>query len=93
MTPPFLRNPHVLQEPAMPKLPLIATATAIALVASPAFAQSKSCDELKAEIAKKIEDKGVKNYTLEVVASDQVGDRKVVGSCEGGKKKIVYVRS
>jgi hypothetical protein len=77
----------------MPKLPLIATVTAVALLASPAYAQSKPCEELKAEIAKKIEDKGVKNYALEVVANDQVGDRKVVGSCEGGTKKIVYVRT
>ena len=77
----------------MPKLPLIATVAALAFAATPALAQSKSCDELKAEIAKKIEDKGVKNYTLEIVANDQVGDRKVVGSCEGGTKKIVYVRT
>lgn len=58
-----------------------------------AWAQLKPCDELKAEIAAKIDANGVKNYTLEIVASDQVGDRKVVGSCEGGAKKIIYVRN
>lgn len=62
-------------------------------VAMPAvFAQVKPCEELKGEIAAKIEANGVKNYTLEIVDNDQVGDRKVVGSCEGGTKKIVYSR-
>jgi hypothetical protein len=66
---------------------------ALALVLPGAWAQLKPCDELKAEIAAKIDANGVKNYTLEIVPNDQVGDRKVVGSCEGGAKKIVYVRN
>lgn len=53
---------------------------------------SKPCDELKTEIAKKLDDKGVKGYTLEIVAKDVSGDAKEVGSCEGGSKKIVYSR-
>ncbi|KRI00636.1 DUF1161 domain-containing protein [Curvibacter sp. PAE-UM] len=66
---------------------------ALAFVLPSAWAQLKPCDELKAEIAAKMDANGVKNYTLEIVATDQVGDRKVVGSCEGGSKKIVYVRN
>lgn len=66
---------------------------ALALVLPGAWAQLKPCDELKAEIAAKIDANGVKNYTLEIVPNEQVGDRKVVGSCEGGAKKIVYVRN
>jgi len=62
-----------------------------ALISTPAFA-SKPCEELKGEIAAKIEAKGVKTYTLEVMPADQVGDKKVVGSCEGGTKKIVYAK-
>jgi Protein of unknown function (DUF1161) len=50
------------------------------------------CDEVKSSIAAKLDAKHVANYTLEAVASDQVGDRKVVGTCEGGSKKIVYTR-
>lgn len=61
----------------------------LCFVAAPAFAQ-KACDELKAEIGAKLDAKGVKNYTLEVVATEEVKDQKVVGSCEGGKKKITY---
>jgi hypothetical protein len=67
----------------------IALSLAIACFALPAFAE-KNCDELKSEIAAKIEAKGVKNAQLEIVAADQVKDEKVVGSCEGGKKKITY---
>ena len=52
----------------------------------------KPCDDLKQEIAAKLENKGVKGYTLEIVANDQVKDQKVVGSCEGGTKKITYSR-
>jgi Protein of unknown function (DUF1161) len=62
-----------------------------ALAVTPVWA-AKSCDELKAELTAKIESHGVKSFSLEVVASDQVADKKVVGSCAGGSKKIVYTR-
>lgn len=65
----------------------------LALAAAPALAQKK-CDELKTEIDQKIQANGVQGYTLEVVATEEVKpDQKVVGSCEGGTKKIVYKRS
>jgi hypothetical protein len=67
----------------------IAMVVALSLLALPAFAQ-KSCDELKSEIAAKLEAKGVKNAQLEIMATEDVKDQKVVGSCEGGKKKITY---
>ncbi len=62
-----------------------------ALAATPAFA-AKDCDELKAEIAAKIEKKGVKTYTLDVVTKGEEGDRRVVGTCGGGTKVIAYKR-
>jgi len=59
-----------------------------------AHAQSaKPCEDLKSEIAKKLDDKGVKSYSLDIVAKDQDAEGKVVGTCEGGTKKIVYRRS
>jgi hypothetical protein len=64
----------------------------IAFVAIP-FASghaAKPCEELKAEIAAKLEAKGVKDYMLEITPNDQTGDKKVVGSCDGGTRKIVY---
>jgi uncharacterized protein DUF1161 len=65
-------------------------AACVCLTAVPAIAQTKPCDELKAEIEKKLEANGVKNYTLQVVEADKVKDEKVVGSCDGGTKKITY---
>ncbi len=57
-----------------------------------AFAGTKPCEELKAEIEAKLNAKGVKGYTLEIIPADQVKDQKIIGSCEGGKKKISYSR-
>jgi hypothetical protein len=71
------------------------TVAVLTLAMASAFAQAtKSCDDLKGEITKKIEANGVKTYTLDVVPTDKVADAKgkVVGSCEGGTKKIVYTR-
>jgi hypothetical protein len=69
----------------------IIVAVGLFAVAVSAFA-SKPCDELKSEIDAKLQAKGVKGYTLDVIPTDQVKDQKVIGSCEGGTKKIVYKR-
>jgi len=66
-------------------------AIALLVLAMPAMAK-KSCEELKSEIEAKLTAKGVKNFTLEIVAADSVKDEKVVGSCDGGAKKITYKR-
>ena len=50
----------------------------------------KSCDDLKAEIAKKLDAKSVTDYSLDIVDKGKEGDGKVVGSCDGGTKSIVY---
>jgi hypothetical protein len=53
----------------------------------------KPCEELKKEIAEKLDAKGVKGYTLDVMAKADVKDgMKVVGTCDGGTKAIVYAR-
>jgi len=52
----------------------------------------KTCDDLKAEIAKKIEAKGTTNYTLTIVDKGKEAEGKIVGSCGGGTKSIVYQR-
>lgn len=52
----------------------------------------KGCEELKGEIAAKLDAKGVKNYTLNIVKSDEVKEAKVVGSCDAGAMKITYER-
>jgi len=69
---------------------LIAVALLL-LMASPALAK-KSCEELKSEIDAKLQGKGVKGYILEIVPNEKVKEGKVIGSCDGGTKKIVYKR-
>jgi hypothetical protein len=65
----------------------------LALFSFPALAQKKSCEDLKMEIAAKLDANGVKKYTLTIVDAKDVKDTdKVVGSCEGGTKRITYVR-
>jgi hypothetical protein len=72
-------------------------AIAILFLASvSAYSQAaKSCDGLKAEIVKKLDANNVTSYSLEIVPSDKAkeAEGKVVGSCEGGTKKIVYRRT
>lgn len=66
----------------------------VLIVPACGYAQgAKPCEELKTEIAAKLDAKGVKGYSLEIVAKDaDAADGKVVGTCEGGTKKIVYKR-
>jgi hypothetical protein len=63
-------------------------------LAGSAWAQGmrKPCEELKAEIDAKIRKNGVETFTLEVVEKDAQADGKVVGTCDGQSKKIVYKR-
>ena len=63
----------------------------IAFATMPAFAK-KSCEELKSELEAKIQAKGVKAFTLMIVPQDEKTDLRVVGTCDGGAKKIVYKR-
>ena len=53
---------------------------------------AKACEKLKTEIAAKLDAKGVKSYTLEIVAKDKDAEGKVVGTCGGGTMKIMYKR-
>ena len=79
------------------------TLAALLCVCAPGFAQTsetaaatptarKSCDDLKAEISKKLDAKGVTSYTLDAVDKGKEGDGKVVGTCDGGMKSMVYSR-
>ncbi|HEX4896291.1 MAG TPA: DUF1161 domain-containing protein [Solimonas sp.] len=65
---------------------------ALALAFSPAWATP--CEEVAAAIAAKIEAKGVKNYTLEILpaAAEVPAGKKVVAVCDNGRNKLVYGR-
>ncbi len=76
-------------------------AAALLFVGTVGFAQTdqtaaptarKSCDDLKAEISKKLDAKGVVGYSLEAVDKGKEADAKVVGTCDGGTKSMTYIR-
>ncbi|MFK8332039.1 DUF1161 domain-containing protein [Pseudomonas sp. BJa5] len=72
----------------------VAIAVLASVLATTALAAPKPCEELKAEIEAKIQARGVTSYTLEIVRNDEVHDQNmVVGSCEGGTKKIIYQKN
>jgi hypothetical protein len=69
---------------------LVATLFAVALPAS----ARKSCEDLQTEIDAKIKANGVPAYTLSIIdaANEASAEGKIVGSCDRGTKRIVYVR-
>ncbi|HKX38119.1 MAG TPA: DUF1161 domain-containing protein [Burkholderiales bacterium] len=75
----------------MVKLIVAAVVAGLAL-SGPALAQRKDCEELKGEIDAKIKKNGVEKFTLDILDKDAQADGKVVGTCDGGTKKIVYKR-
>jgi hypothetical protein len=68
---------------------IVAVVLALGLAGS-AWAQRKDCGELKGEIEAKIKKNGVEKFSLDVVDAGAQADGKVVGTCDGGAKKIVY---
>ncbi len=69
-------------------------ALSLCLLSAPLLAAVKPCEELKEEIEVKIQAAGVASYTLEIVPNADVTDPgMVVGSCDGGRRKILYQRN
>jgi Protein of unknown function (DUF1161) len=70
----------------------VIAALILALTVIPAFPALKPCEELKSEIVAKLEARGVKDYHVDVVTAGEAKDKTVIGSCEGGTKKITYAK-
>jgi len=70
----------------------LVVALGLMTLAGTALAAGKPCEELKSEIAAKIDAKGASGYSLEIVDKGAATGGKVVGTCEGGTKEIVYKR-
>ena len=71
--------------------------TLCSLAQAHAATMFKPCTELKAEIEAKIEAHGVQSFEVTIISNEDVEnsvtvDGKIVGSCEGGTKKILYTR-
>jgi len=75
------------------KFTLLVTALALLAFGAAGSASARaSCEEVKAKIEAALEAKGVKKYSLEVVPKAQATDLRVVGTCDGDTKKIIYKR-
>lgn len=72
---------------------IMGVALLAALAGAPmAFAAPLACDTLKTMINKKIQANGVRKYLIEITDASAEHPGKAVGSCEGGTRKIVYVK-
>ena len=54
---------------------------------------SQTCESIQSQIDLKIKAAGVKNFTLKVVDAGIETTGKVVGTCDRGSKKIVYLQN
>jgi hypothetical protein len=54
---------------------------------------ASNCDELRSQIEGKIKAAGVASFTVSVVDTGASAPGKVVGACDKGAKKIMYVQN
>jgi hypothetical protein len=92
MTHAALRRRNASRRAALAAAALVQVAS-FALPADNALAQGSACDQFKARLASRI-DPSIGPYSLEAVPADAVLPRgaKVVGTCEGGARKILLIR-
>jgi hypothetical protein len=65
----------------------------LATLHSHASAQALSCPELQARVEAKIRGNGVESFSVEIVEATSQAPGQVVGTCERGEKKLVYIKS
>lgn len=70
----------------------LSVAALLVLTAGGSSAFANNCEQVKADIAAKIDANGVQAYSLTLVDPGATHDGKVVGHCGGNTKHIVYVR-
>jgi len=63
-----------------------------ALVLATSATRASSCETIRSQIDAKIRAAGVAHYTLTTIDAGAVANGKVVGTCDQGKKKIVYLQ-
>ncbi len=84
-------------------LAIAASLFALSVASPKAYAQTqaepptgrKDCDVLKGEIEARIRANGVAVFRLDIVTPEaaETGEGRVVGSCDGGTRRIVYQRA
>lgn len=68
----------------------------VLLLGLPIIASASNCDEISANIAEKIKSNGVNENSFQlklVPQGEQNIEGKIVGSCDRGKQRIVYIRT
>jgi len=70
----------------------VALWTPIGFALTGAAAAADGCDSLRDQIDAKIRNAGVEQFTLAVVDAAASAPGKVVGTCDRGAKKVVYLR-
>ena len=70
----------------------------VLLLGLPMIAVASNCEDISANVAEKIKNNGVdaSKFQLKLIPVDQADQQtegKIVGSCDRGQQKIVYVRS
>lgn len=80
----------------MNKVLALSIAALIASLPLVSFAAESTCDAVKADISAKIINNGVpeSGFELTIVPEDQAeqSQGKVVGSCDNGTQRVIYVR-
>jgi hypothetical protein len=69
----------------------VAVALAAACCATPGFSAGKDCEQLRSEVARRYEAGGIASPELQLLPQSAPTTGKVVGACELGSKKLVYV--
>ena len=69
----------------------MALALAAMFGALPCFAVGKDCQQLRAEVARKYQAGGIASPELQLLPSSAATSGKVIGNCELGTKKLVYI--
>jgi hypothetical protein len=69
-----------------------ALAMLLTILHSHASAQALSCQELQARVEAKIRGNGVESFSVLIVEASSQASGQVVGSCERGEKKLVYIK-
>jgi hypothetical protein len=64
---------------------------AVACGVAPCFAAGKDCEQLRSEVMRRYEAGGIVAPELQLLPSSAATTGKVVGSCDLGSKKLVYL--
>ncbi|SEL93043.1 Protein of unknown function [Variovorax sp. YR750] len=73
-------------------LAMLPAVLALAGAAGTAHAAAEDCEALRTRIESKIAASGVARFTVTVIDANASANGQVVGSCELGTKKVVYLK-